>query len=117
MGETVYHPSGHATAMRDVADPHASNNPASMSEYVQTTADNGGVHVNSTIVSHAAYLMARKLPLATVQKIWYRALTRYLHASADFADAADATLLAARDLGSGVETAVRAAWVAVGVIE
>ena len=88
-----------------------------MSEYVQTTADNGGVHVNSTIVSHAAYLMARKLPLATVQKIWYRALTRYLHASADFSDAADATLAAARDLGTGTETAVRAAWVAVGVIE
>jgi Zn-dependent metalloprotease len=117
MGETIYHPSGHAAAMRDVADPHASNNPASMSEYVQTTADNGGVHVNSTIVSHAAYLMARKLPLATVEKVWYRALTRYLHASADFADAADATLVAARDLGNGVETSVRAAWVAVGVIE
>ena len=56
-----------------------------MSEYVQTTSDNGGVHVNSTIVSHAAYLMAKKLPLATVEKIWYRALTRYLHSSADFA--------------------------------
>ena len=117
MGEAIYHPSGRARALRDVADPHASNNPASMSEYVQTTSDNGGVHVNSTIVSHAAYLMAKKLPVATVEKIWYRALTRYLHASADFADAADATIAAARDLGSGAETSVHAAWVATGVIE
>lgn len=117
MGEAVYHPGGRARALRDIADPHASDNPASMSEYVQTTDDNGGVHVNSTIVSHAAYLMTRRLPLATVEKIWYRALSRYLHASADFADAADATLSAARDLGGGVEKAVKSAWEAVGVIE
>jgi bacillolysin len=117
MGEAIYHPSGHAQALRDVANPHASNNPASMSEYAQTSDDNGGVHLNSTIVSHAAYLMTKKLPLATVEKIWYRALTRYLHSSADFADAADATTAAARDLGTGVESAVRAAWVTTGVIE
>ncbi len=117
MGEAIYHPKGHAAALRDIADPHASKNPASMSEYVQTSSDNGGVHVNSTIVSHAAYLMARKLPAATVEKIWSRALSRYLHASADFVDAADATTAAARDLGNGVETDVHAAWVAVGVIE
>jgi Zn-dependent metalloprotease len=61
--------------------------------------------------------MTKKLPLATVEKIWYRALTRYLHSSADFADAADATTAAARDLGTGVEGAVRAAWVTAGVIE
>jgi Zn-dependent metalloprotease len=117
MGEAVYHPAGQARALRDVADPHASENPASMSEYVQTTADNGGVHANSTIVSHAAYLMAQKLPLATVEKIWYRALSRYLHASANFADAADATVSAAHDLGGGADKVVAEAWVAVGVIE
>ena len=62
-------PGGQAGALRDLADPHASNDPASMLEYVQTTADNGGVHLNSTIVSHTAWLMARKLPPATVEKI------------------------------------------------
>jgi bacillolysin len=117
MGEAVYHPSGHARALRDVADPHASKNPATMSEYVDTTADNGGIHVNSTIVSHAAYLMTHKLASALVEKIWYRALARYLHSQANFADAADATIAAARDLGGGVETAVKEAWVAAGVIE
>jgi Zn-dependent metalloprotease len=117
MGEGIYHPGGRPTAMRDIANPHASDNPASMSEYVQTTSDNGGVHVNSTIISHAAYLMTKELPAATVAKIWYRALSRYLHSSADFADAADATLSAAHDLGGGVDKAVKSAWVAVGVIE
>ncbi|MGZ3442155.1 MAG: M4 family metallopeptidase, partial [Polyangia bacterium] len=117
MGEAVYHPSGRRRALRDIADPHASSNPAKMSEFVDTTADNGGVHVNSTIVSHAAFLMTKKLPPEVVAKIWYRALARYLHAKANFADAADATLSAARDLGGGVERAVNEAWVAVGVIE
>ncbi|HWE31054.1 MAG TPA: M4 family metallopeptidase, partial [Polyangia bacterium] len=117
IGESVYHPSGHAQALRDLADPHASQNPSAMSEYVQTTSDNGGIHVNSTIASHAAYLMAGTLPLATVEQIWYRALTRYLHTSADFADVADATTIAARDLGGDAENAVHAAWVTVGVIE
>ena len=117
IGEAVYHPSGHARALRDVADPRASSNPEKMSEYVDTTADNGGIHVNSTIVSHAAYLMTRKLPSAVVEKLWYRALARYMHAKANFLDAVDATLAAAHDLGGGAETAVKEAWVAVGVIE
>jgi len=117
MGEGIYHPSGHAAALRDIANPHKSNNPATMSEYVQTTSDNGGVHINSTIVSHAAYLMAKTLPLATVEKVWYRALTRYLHSSADFRDAADATISAAHDLGGDTEAAVQDAWVKIGLIE
>ncbi len=120
IGEAVYHPSGHARALRDLAQPHTSNAPERMSELVTTDDDNGGVHVNSTIVSHAAYLMTegeRGLPRVTVEKIWYRALTRYLFARADFADAADATIAAAKDLGGDAATAVHDAWVAVGVIE
>jgi len=105
--------------MRDLAHPHETDNPETMDEYVQGPDDNGGVHVNSTIVSHAAYLMTQgphRLPLRTVEKIWYRALARYLHASADFRDAADATLAAARDLGNDAETTVKEAWQSVGVL-
>src|SRR5262249_60002567 len=32
--------------------------PAHMSNYVQTTSDNGGVHINSGIPNHAFYLAA-----------------------------------------------------------
>ncbi|HEX4459131.1 MAG TPA: M4 family metallopeptidase, partial [Polyangia bacterium] len=119
IGETVFHPSGQPVAIRDIANPHASGNPAALAEWVTATEDNGGVHVNSTIASHAAYLMTvgdNALPSATVEKIWYRALARYLYSDADFAAAADATIAAAKDLGSGAETTVRAAWVAAGVI-
>jgi Zn-dependent metalloprotease len=120
MGETVFHPLGRPRPLRDVAHPRATNNPETMKEYVDTAEDNGGVHINSTIVSHAAWLMlngAHKLPAATVEKIWYRALSRYLNSRADFAAAADATLAAARDLGNESETAVREAWVTVGVLK
>jgi len=117
IGATVYHPGGRAQPLRDVETPHATSNPATMAEYIDRDDDNGGVHLNSTIVSHAAFAMTRALPPATVEKIWYRALTRYLHASADFAAAADATLAAARDLGGHNEAAVRQAWVSAGVVQ
>lgn len=122
LGETVYHPGGRAQPLRDLAMPHRTMNPATMQEYVDTVDDNGGIHLNSTIVSHAAYLMSegavrgvRGLGADKVERIWYRALTRYLTSQATFADAADATVAAASDLGGGQETAVRAAWSAVGV--
>jgi Zn-dependent metalloprotease len=111
LGETIFRRRHGPAAIRDLADPHASGHPAHVSERVDTTEDNGGIHVNSTIASHAAYLMKAKVDIGAV---WYRALTRYLTSRAGFADAADATRVAASDLGSD-EQAVRDAWVAVGV--
>src|SRR5262249_47621795 len=78
MGETVFRKNGKAAPLRDLVDPHKSGNPADMSEFVQTQDDNGGVHLNSTIVSHAAYLMAKKVKLDALRTIWYRALSKYL---------------------------------------
>lgn len=122
VGEAIYHPNGRPAPLRDIADPHQTNDPASMSEYVDTTDDNGGVHLNSTIVAHAAYLMSeggsfgRGIgPKATAQ-VWFRALTHYLTSQATFRDAADATISAAKDLGGGKDQVVRAAWVEVGVM-
>jgi bacillolysin len=122
IGESIYHPSGSARALRDLADPHATGNPAAMSEWLSTGDDNGAVHHNSTILSHAGYLMSEggsgvvALGPEATARIWYRALTRYLTAEAKVADAADATIAAARDLARGEEISVRAAWVAVGVL-
>jgi thermolysin len=130
VGEDVYRP-GHKTALRDMSDPHKTNNPAHVSEEYLGPDDDGGIHTNSTIPSHAAYLMSQggtnsvsrekvtAIGATAAQKIWYRALTRYLHASAGFRDAADATLAAARDLyGDGAKRdSVEQAWRAVGVIE
>jgi thermolysin len=100
------------SGFRDLADPHSNGLPAAMSEFVQTTQDNGGVHTNSTIISHAAFLMtvggtnsATKLVVKTglgwekSEKLWYRANTRYFMGSTDFGQAALAVLTAAKDLG------------------
>jgi Zn-dependent metalloprotease len=126
IGESIYHPNGRKHALRDLAHPHATDNPATLGETVVTDDDQGGVHVNSTVVSHAAYLMTeggtqgdhrvRALGRAAAQRIWYRAMAHYLTSRAGFADAADATVGAAKDFGHGEESTVRDAWVAVGVV-
>ena len=107
IGETV----SLAGPLRDLANPQATGGAVTLADF-----DPGGdVHRNSTIVSHAAWLMAQSLDAVTLEKVWYRALTRYLWSSADFDDAAYATIAAARDLTPDGDAAVRAAWIAAGV--
>ena len=96
--------------------------PATMSGYVQTSDDNGGVHINSGIPNHAFYLAATAIgghAWEKAGKIWYTTLTGgKLASSADFSTFAGATLDVARDLygDSGAEVqAVRGAWDGVGV--
>jgi Zn-dependent metalloprotease len=51
--------------------------PAKMSQYVHTPADNGGVHINSGIPNHAFYLLAVALGGHSWEKaglIWYETL-------------------------------------------
>src|SRR4029078_9031477 len=97
IGELVYPPQGVPRAMRDLQRPHATQNPSHLSEYVDGADDNGGVHRNSTTVSHAAFLRTEGgrhgvsgvtvngLGAEAAARIWYRALTRYLTAHATFA--------------------------------
>lgn len=95
--------------------------------------DNGGVHINSTIVSHAFYLAIEggtnrvsNIPVTGVgatnreqiEKVYYRAFTLLLPSNARFSDARAATLQAARDLygtSSAALTAITQSWDAVGV--
>jgi bacillolysin len=121
--------------VRDLRDPAALGLPDHMDGYLDLPPhpddDMGGVHVNSTIPSHAAALLAEggrhrrsgvevpRLGAAAVRDIWWRALTVYLTPRARFAELARATLHAAADL-HGPETdavkAVATAWQAVGVL-
>ncbi|WP_217612381.1 M4 family metallopeptidase, partial [Deinococcus sp. GbtcB9] len=48
---------------------------------------------------------------------WYRALTADLSSTAGFTEFAEKTITAAAEIGSTVESAVRDAWTAVGVID
>lgn len=74
--------------------------PAHMRDYVDTTDDNGGVHINSGIPNHAFYLLATALggqAWDRAGRIWYDALTGgRLAADADFTAFARATVAAAK---------------------
>lgn len=119
--------------LRNLANPALglSALPTKMSEYRNLpnteAGDWGGVHVNMSIPSRAAYLMADGLSAEGMgssigrdktEKIFYRALTTYLQSSSGFQDARVATVQAAEDFygeGSSEVAAVKAAWDAVEI--
>ena len=97
------------------------------------TGDNGGVHINAGIATHAFYLAinggTNRVSRLTVtgvglanmeqmEKIFYRAFVFLMPANSTFATARAATIQAARDLYGATHpsvTAVTQAWTAVGV--
>lgn len=95
--------------------------PANMADYVTTSQDEGGVHINSGIPNHAFYVVATEIGGNAWEKagmIWYKALTDKLQANSNFQDAADMTFQAATELygaGSLEETAVKTGWAEVGI--
>src|SRR5215469_3235066 len=94
--------------------------PANMANYVQTTSDNGGVHINSGIRNHAFYLAAVALGGYSWEKagpIWYTTLCDpRLSSEAQFQDFASLTAdNAGRLFGSAEQQAVVNAWQQVGV--
>ncbi|MGG3468671.1 M4 family metallopeptidase [Neobacillus pocheonensis] len=118
MGEDVYTPQKSGDALRSLSNPPLYGQPDNMSNYVNTTSDNGGVHTNSGIPNKAAYLTINSLGTSVAEKIYYRALTVYLAPQSDFSDARAALLAAAADLygsGSTQYNAVASAWSSVGV--
>ena len=96
--------------------------PDSMAGYVETTDDNGGVHLNSGIPNRAFYLAAAAIggnAWETAGRIWYDTLTAgSIRADSDFAEFAAATTDAAfvRFGDDSVEhRAVLEAWATVGI--
>jgi Zn-dependent metalloprotease len=97
--------------LRNMQNPHLGPNPtrypfgyqpATMSEFVNTTTDNGGVHINSGIPNRAGYIMATAITREKAEKIWYRALTMYLTPSSSFNFWAGVLAQSAQDLyGAG----------------
>jgi len=118
--------------IRSFSSPNTFGHPDHYSLRTTSTADNGGVHFNSSIVNHMFYLaiqggtnrvsgrvvtgvgLANRLQIETTI---YRAFTQ-LPSNATFSVARAATIQAARDLygvGSAAERAITQAWDAVGV--
>jgi Zn-dependent metalloprotease len=97
--------------------------PAFMHEYVETSEDQGGVHVNSGIPNRAFYLCAMKIggyAWGSPGKIWYQTLCNArLGEKTTFRSFATQTIAQAEKLfgpGSKEHQAVNAAWREVGVI-
>jgi Zn-dependent metalloprotease len=98
------------------------NQPADMDGYVDLPDDddprhdNGGVHTNSGIPNHAFYLAATGIggnAWETAGRIWYETLTTKLKPTANFKDAARATVAVATSRygkGSTEAQAVQDAW-------
>ena len=134
LGEDTFRsPGGGVNGTRSLVNPAAYGYPDHYSIRFTGPEDNGGVHINSSIVNHAFYLAIEggrhRLSGVTVQGVgstnreqiersFYRAFTLLLPASATFSTARAATIQAARDLYGANSAAVNAltqAWTAVGV--
>jgi len=130
MGEDIVKSASYPTgALRSLDDPHnggrssrdPSWQPAHMSEYVKANLDqdNGGVHINSGIPSHACYLIAEAIGREKTENIYYRVLdARYLNPGSQFIDMRLGAVRAATDLfgeTSPEVSAVRDAFTAVGI--
>lgn len=92
-----------------------------MANYLDTTDDNGGVHINSGIPNHAFYLTAARIGGYAWEKavrICYVTLTTRLQADSDFQAAADLTFAVAGELygsGSAEQQAAHGGWGGVGI--
>jgi Zn-dependent metalloprotease len=133
IGAGLLAPGVHGTALRSMKAPGTAYDdpalgkdpqPATMADYVDTSDDNGGVHLNSGIPNHAFYLLATGLgghAWERAGQIWYDTLTGGdLPSDAKFTDFAKLTVKKARDRygkgGTGKEEeAVVKAWTQVGV--
>ena len=105
--------------------------PAHLSKFLNTTQDNGGVHINSGIPNNAFYLMtkggtndvsnvdvASGLGWERSAQLWYKTETQYLTSNATFSGLANGTLSAASELKytQNQKNIIECAWIAVGVI-
>ncbi|KRE50417.1 peptidase M4 [Arthrobacter sp. Soil736] len=131
IGEGLFTPQVEGSALRSMKAPGTAYDddvlgkdpqPDSMDSYVRTSADNGGVHINSGIPNRAFSLVALGLggnAWEAPGQIWYDTLTGgSLPPTATFSVFAKATAASARELfgaESAEHDAVRKAWETVKV--
>jgi thermolysin len=123
--------------LRSLNNPIAGGEPDhyNLRQFIGTSTDDGGVHYNMTIVTHAFYLAVAggrnrfsgisvagigQNNLEKMERIFYRAFTMLMPANARFSDARAVTLQAATDLyggSSNERSQLEQAWTAVGFSE
>jgi Zn-dependent metalloprotease len=130
IGAHLFGPAADGCAVRSLALPGSAYDhpvlgcdpqPSHMLDYVYTSEDHGGVHINSGILNHGFYLAAMAVGGKTWEvlgRIWYAVLTGRLKPKSDFADFTRATIHVAGELyghGSRVQRRIVAAWTDVGL--
>src|SRR5690606_3886404 len=129
VGEGIFTDAVQGRALRSMIEPGTAYDddelgkdpqPGHMRDYVETTEDNGGVHINSGIPNRAFALAANKVgghDWEGVGVARHRALTGGLSCTARVPELDGKTSPAAGAIGSTVESAIREGWTAVGEIE
>ncbi len=88
IGEASYTPGISGDALRNLQDPSAEGQPEHMSQYLNTVYDAAGVHSNSGIPNHAAYLVSEGagygIGRTVTQRLYYWSLANCLSTRADF---------------------------------
>jgi Zn-dependent metalloprotease len=130
IGEGLFAPSVRGKGLRSMASPGSAYDdpllgidpqPAHMRDYVNTTDDNGGVHINSGIPNHAFYLAAVTLggpAWDAVGRVWFQSLQQ-LPPDAGFQRFADLTYTTAGKIygrESVGQVSIGTAWQSVGLI-
>ncbi len=130
VGEGLFGPSVNGVALRSMKEPGNAYDdsvlgkdpqPYHRRDYVRTTSDNGGVHINSGIPNHAFYLLSMLLGGNAWEKagmIWYKALQDNTDSKIDFRAWAFLTAESAKELfgnGSREYRLTRHAWQLVGI--
>ncbi|WP_346885425.1 M4 family metallopeptidase [Clostridium sp. UBA4395] len=122
VGDDIYTPHIQGDALRSLKDPDLYGQPAHMTDYYEFAdtedEDWGGVHINSGIPNKAAYNIASNIGMDKTAKIYYRALTQYMHPDTNFQQAAYCLVQATADLygkGSNEITAIKNSFDSTGV--
>ncbi|MGA9872512.1 MAG: M4 family metallopeptidase [Rhodococcus sp. (in: high G+C Gram-positive bacteria)] len=131
VGEGLFLPAVQGRALRSMIEPGSAYDddvlgrdpqPADMAGYVETTADNGGVHINSGIPNRAFALAAVELggpAWERVGQVWFDVtIDPSISSTIDFTGFAAATVRAAEErfgTESDVRRAVAGGWTTVGV--
>jgi Zn-dependent metalloprotease len=128
IGAGILGPSLPGVALRSMKAPgtafEGDIQPSTMSGYVRTASDNGGVHINSGIPNHAFYLAATAIGGKAWEgagRVWYSTmLSGRVRRDSQFHSFAMATVHSAERLfgpGSAQAQAVSEAWTEVGVLK
>lgn len=106
----VFEPDNRDKLLQDYADPTSvlsftgAPNPSKMSDFIRLSQDqdNGGVHVNSSIINHCFYLLSTGMEgaigIPDTERIFYRAMTTYLQKQSQFIDMRHACVNSAQDV-------------------